>query len=81
MQSFHVNNPSDTRTYGPEELRRHRLRRALHELMATPGYRLRVGGGQLLVGPKEAVTPEARQFIQQYRSDLMQHLEFLGEVE
>lgn len=71
--------PSDIRTYTPEQRRRHRLRRALNELMAAPHYRLRVEDGSLVIGPKECLTPEARAFVQQYRDDLIQHVQWLGE--
>ncbi len=71
--------PSDIRTYTDEQLRRHRLRRALGELFADQHYRLSVVDGRLVVGPKGIVTPEARQFIQAHRDDLVQHVAWLGE--
>ncbi|MBA2707565.1 MAG: hypothetical protein H0U59_07160 [Gemmatimonadaceae bacterium] len=79
MSGYIMPTPSDTRTYGPEQVRRHRLRRALNELMADPGYHLSVSDGKLMVGPPHAITPEARQFISTYRADLIQHLQWLGE--
>ena len=79
--SYVMPNPSDIRTYTPEQRRRHRLRRALNELMGEPHYRLRVVDGGLVIRPRETITPEARAFIQQYRSDLIQHCQWLGETE
>ena len=78
--SFVMPNPSDTRTYLPEQQRRHRLRRALNELMAGYGYHIKISDeGRLIVGPKELMTPEAREFIQRYRDDLLIHVQWLGE--
>lgn len=74
-----TSNPSDVRTYWPEQLRRHALRRQLHELMAHPCYHIRVVDGQLRIGPKEAITPEAREFIANNRNDLVAHVSWLGE--
>ncbi len=71
--------PSDIRTYGPDERRRHRLRRALHELMADPGYHITANGDRLLIGPAEMVTPEAEEFIRRWKPDLVQHVAWLGE--
>ena len=64
----------DFRRWPEEKKRRHRKRRALHELMdfhGYPGYRVGVKDGRLTVGPKEAITPEAREFIAANRDDLM----------
>lgn len=72
--------PSDIRTYGPEQLRQHRLRRALHELMADPGYHIKVNGEQFNIGPATAMTPEAREFIVRHKADLVQHCAWLGET-
>jgi hypothetical protein len=63
-----------------EQRRRHRLRRALHELMADPCYRLTAEGSQLAITPKTAITPEADAFIRQYKAELVTHLQWLGET-
>ena len=81
MSGYTMPNPSNIRTWNDDQRRRHRYRRALHELMAGPSYHLRVEEGRILVGPKELVTPEAREFIRQHRDDLLVHLQWLGEVE
>ena len=48
--------------------------------MADPSYHIGVNeDGRLIVGPKELVTPEAREFIQRHREDLIQHVTWLGE--
>jgi hypothetical protein len=39
--------------------------------MGTPGYRIGVKDGRLTVGPKEAITPMARDFIANYRNELI----------
>lgn len=72
--------PSDVRTWTPEQRRRHALRRQLHDLMAAPHYRMRVTDGRLIVGPKECLTDDARQFIRQHKHDLMTHVQWLGET-
>ncbi len=72
-------NPSDYRTYTDQQKRRHALRRRLHELMALPHYRLRAVDGQLIVGPAECLTDEARQFIREHKDDLLIHVQWLGE--
>jgi Spy/CpxP family protein refolding chaperone len=69
----------DIRFMSSEDARRHRIRRALHELMADPRYRLEVKNGKLAIKPKEALTPEAQAFIETYKADLIQHVGFLGE--
>lgn len=69
-------NPSDVRTYTPEQRRRWHLRRELHDLMAKPWYRLMVVDGRLIVGPAECLTDEAREFIREHKEDLMQHVQW-----
>jgi hypothetical protein len=69
----------DVRFMSSEDARRHRIRRALHCLMSDPGYHLEVKNGKLAIKPKEALTPEAIAFIENYKADLIQHVGFLGE--
>lgn len=64
----------DFRQWPEDKKRRHRIRRALHELLdyhGYPSYRIGVKDGRLTVGPKEAITPEARAFIANNRDDLI----------
>ena len=64
----------DFRAWPEDKKRRHRKRRALHELLdyhGYPAYRIGVKDGRLTVGPKEAITQEAREFIANNRDDLM----------
>lgn len=64
----------DFRRWPEDKKRRHRIRRALHELLdhhAYPAYRIGVKDGRLTVGPREAITPEARAFIANNRDDLI----------
>jgi hypothetical protein len=69
----------DARFFTSEEARRHRIRRALHELMSDPGYHLEVKNGKLAIKPKEALNPDAIAFIETYKAELIQHVGFLGE--
>jgi hypothetical protein len=73
--------PGDIRTWTPEQRRRHRLRRALHELMAHPAYSIDVSGGMFVVGPKDAITAEARGFIAAHRADLIEHEAWLQRID
>jgi hypothetical protein len=64
----------DFRRWPEDKKARHRKRRALHELLdyhGYPAYRIGVKEGRLTVGPKEAITPEAREFIANNRDDIM----------
>lgn len=64
----------DFRRWPEDKKRRHRIRRALHELLdhhTYPAYRIGVKDGRLTVGPKEAITPEARSWITNNRDDLI----------
>ena len=64
----------DFRHWPEDKRNRHRIRRACHELMdfhGHPGYRIGVKDGRLTVGPKEAITPMARDFIANYRNELI----------
>lgn len=65
----------DFRNWPEERKTRHRYRRALHELLdhhSYPAYILYVHEGRLRIGPKEAITEEARAFMRQHRDDLVQ---------
>ena len=65
----------DFRRWPEDKKNRHRIRRALHELMdfhGYPAYRVGVTDGRLTAGPKEAITPMARTFIANYRDELME---------
>lgn len=69
--------PLDIRTWPEDARRRHRLRRAAHELMSHPGYHMHANGDRLIVGPQEYITPEAEAFIRQYKHDLLTHCQWL----
>lgn len=78
--------PYRVTTWPEEAQRNHRLRRALHELMADPGYRLEVGtrpDGEtgIRIVPAEIVTSEARAFLTQYREELITHVFWLREID
>ena len=81
-----VIDPGDVRTWPEEARRNHRLRRALHELIPDPSYRLEVGtkpdgtAGVRIV-PADSATPEAMAFLVQYRDQLITHHYWLQEVE
>jgi hypothetical protein len=70
----------DMDMWSDEQRRRHRLRRALHELVSDPRYTLRAEGDRLTITPKDVITPEADAFIKQYKTELVTHLHWLGEV-
>jgi hypothetical protein len=74
--------PSDPYETWPEELkRRHRIWRAFYELTAKPNFHMSVDeGGQLLIGPAECLTQEAREHVKRYKDDIRIHAEWLGEI-
>lgn len=64
----------DIKNWDPGKRERHRLRRALHELLNNvdyPAYTVRTDGEKIFVAPKDAITPEARVFMRTYRNELI----------
>jgi len=64
----------DFRRWPEDKKRRHRLRRAAHELGKWdeyPAYRFGEKDGRLVIGPKEFITPELRTLVANYRDDLL----------
>ena len=65
---------SDIRNWDPGKRERHRIRRALHELLdhvSYPAYTIRTDGERLFIRPKEAITPEARRHAGQYKQEII----------
>ena len=77
--------PFDVRTWPEEARRNHRLRRALHELLPEPGYRVEVGtkpdGTDGIRITHGEVTPDALAFLQAYRDELISHHYWLQQVD
>lgn len=80
-----VIDPFNVKTWPPEQQRNHRLRRALHELMRDPRYRLEVGtkpNGTPGVRIKaEHVTEEAAEFLKRYREEFITYLSWLEQID
>ncbi len=80
-----VIDPFNVKTWPPEQQRNHRLRRALHELMADPRYTVEVGTkpdgmpGVRIKG--EGVTEEAQQFLVTHREEFITYLSWLEQVD
>lgn len=74
-------------TWPPEQQRNHRLRRAIHELMADPRYRIEIGEkpdgtiGVRIVSEHNAKTPEAQAFLVKYREEFITHLTWLEAID
>lgn len=78
--------PFNVRTWPEEAQRNHRLRRALHELIPDPSYRVEVGErpdgtAGIRIVPAEIVTDEAREFLAAYREELITHHYWLEQVD
>lgn len=81
-----VIDPFDVRTWPEEARRNHRIRRALHELMPEPSYRVEVGKRPdgtdgIRIVPAESASPEALDFLRAYREELITHHYWLEEVD
>lgn len=73
-----VIDPFRVATWPAECQRRHRLRRALHELLPDPRYRIVLGARPdgsigIRIDPAEMVTNDALAFLREYREELITH--------
>lgn len=81
-----VIDPFNVKTWPEEQQRNHRLRRALHELMADPRYTLEVGTKPdgtpgVRIRSEHGVTPEAQAFLTGYREEFITYLSWLEGVD
>lgn len=81
-----VIDPFRVSTWPPEQQRNHRLRRALHELLASPAYSLEVGtkpdgSPGVRIRSEYDVTPEAAAFLRTYREEFITYLSWLEQVD
>ncbi len=80
-----VIDPFNVKTWPPEQQRNHRLRRALHELMADPRYTVEVGtkpdGSPGVRINADHVTEEAGEFLRRYREEFITYLSWLEQVD
>lgn len=77
-----VIDPFDVRSWPPEHRRGHRLRRALHELIPDPSYRIVIGvkpDGMpgIRIECQRDVSDDARAFLTQYREELISYMSWL----
>ena len=77
-----VIDPFNVKTWPPEQQRNHRLRRALHELMADPRYTVEVGTKPdgtpgVRIKSDYQVTEEAAEFLKRYREEFITYLSWL----
>lgn len=77
-----VIDPFDVRTWPDEHRKNHRLRRALHELIPDPSYRIEIGTkadgtpGIRIVSASD-IPQEAQDFLVRYREEFITHLTWL----
>lgn len=77
-----VIDPFDVKTWPPEHQRGHRLRRALHELIPHPDYRIVIGvkpDGMpgIRIESAHDISNDARAFLTHYREELISYMSWL----
>lgn len=81
-----VIDPYNVSTWPDEQRRNHRLRRALHELMSDPSYRVEVGTKPdgtpgIRIQCDTPVPIEAQEFLVRYREELITYLSWLEQID
>lgn len=78
--------PFRVSTWPEEQQRNHRLRRALHELMVDPRYRVEVGqkpdgSPGVRIKSEYGVPVEAQDFLARYREEFITYLSWLEGID